>query len=129
MQGAAHTTTIITDHENLKYFKATHRLTRRQARWSLFLSEFDFIINHRPGKLHKAADALSRRADFITDDISMDNTNHNLATLLRSMYLAAGQKEDIKVSIELRRSVASNNVILNYLQASDPISIAISKVS
>ena len=116
LQGAAHTTTIITDHENLKYFKATHRLTRRQARWSLFLSEFDFIINHRPGKLHKAADALSRRADFITDDISMDNTNHNLATLLRSMYtqLAAGQTEEEQEFKELVKEATSAEFIKKF---------------
>ena len=86
LQGSLHTTTIITDHENLKYFKEAHRLTRRQARWSLFLSEFDFVINHRPGKLHKAADAISRRVDFITDDIQNDNTNHNLAVLFKTMH-------------------------------------------
>ena len=86
LQGSLHTTTIITDHENLKYFKDAHRLTRRQARWSLFLSEFDFVINHRPGKLHKAADAISRRVDFITDDIQNDNTNHNLAVLFKTMH-------------------------------------------
>ncbi|KAG8239198.1 hypothetical protein J437_LFUL018839 [Ladona fulva] len=32
----------------------------RLTRWSLLLSEYDFDIQHRPGKAHQNADALSR---------------------------------------------------------------------
>src|SRR5215475_6796802 len=39
------------------------KLNRRQARWSLFLSRFDFTLHHRPGKQSRKPDALSRRAD------------------------------------------------------------------
>ncbi|KAH9244453.1 hypothetical protein BASA81_018146 [Batrachochytrium salamandrivorans] len=42
---------------------STKKLTRRQARWSLELSEYDFSITHRPGKLNGRADALSRQSD------------------------------------------------------------------
>ena len=38
-------------------------LNRRQARWSMFLSEFNFILDYAPG-LKNPADAPSRRADF-----------------------------------------------------------------
>ncbi|KAH9271292.1 hypothetical protein BASA83_006621 [Batrachochytrium salamandrivorans] len=40
------------------------KLTRRQARWSLELSEYDFSLTHRPGKLNGRADSLSRREDY-----------------------------------------------------------------
>ena len=50
LQGAEHPISVITDHSNLAYFMTTKRLTRRQVRWSEFLSEFDFKINYRPGK-------------------------------------------------------------------------------
>ena len=39
------------------------KLNRRQARWSLFLSRFDFKLHHRPGKKSLKPDALSRRPD------------------------------------------------------------------
>ncbi|KAH9263085.1 hypothetical protein BASA83_013584 [Batrachochytrium salamandrivorans] len=42
----------------------TKKLTRRQARWSLELSEYDFSLTHRPGKLNGRADSLSRREDL-----------------------------------------------------------------
>ena len=36
--------TVWTDHKNLEYFNSSKALTRRQARWSEFLSEFSFTI-------------------------------------------------------------------------------------
>ena len=51
---------IVTDHYSLKYFMTQPNLSKRQARWLDFLAEFDFIIDHRPGKSNVVADALSR---------------------------------------------------------------------
>ena len=63
LEGAKHQIEVLTDHRNLVYFMTAQSLTRRQARWSLFLSRFDFRITHRPGKSSVKPDALSRRAD------------------------------------------------------------------
>jgi hypothetical protein len=35
---------ILCDHWNLEYFMSTKKLNRRQARWSEFLSRFNFNI-------------------------------------------------------------------------------------
>jgi hypothetical protein len=83
LSGAQHPITVLTDHDNLKYFLSTANITQRQARWSLRLSEFDFIITHRPGSLNKKADALSRRRDFLPTDIENDQTSSGLNRLLR----------------------------------------------
>jgi len=40
---------------------STKLLNRRQARWSEFLSRFNFKIVHRPGKQSTKPDALTRR--------------------------------------------------------------------
>jgi hypothetical protein len=37
---------IWSDHLNLTYFCQAHKLTRQQVRWSLFLSRFDFTLQH-----------------------------------------------------------------------------------
>ncbi|KNZ48723.1 putative retrovirus polyprotein [Puccinia sorghi] len=52
---------VLTDHNALKYFMSSKVLTRRQARWAEFLSEFHFTITYQPGKLAVVLDALSRR--------------------------------------------------------------------
>ena len=39
------------------------KLNRRQARWALYLSQFDFILKHVAGSKMGKADGLSRRVD------------------------------------------------------------------
>ena len=63
--------TILTDHKALQYFKEPQKLNRRQARWLLYLSRFNFVLQHRPGKNSAKPDALSRHADH--NDGSKDN--------------------------------------------------------
>jgi len=63
LEGAKHKFDIWTDHKNLEYFKTAKKLNRHQARWSLYLSRFDFALKHRPGKSSGKPDALSRRPD------------------------------------------------------------------
>ena len=41
---------------------STKLLNRRQARWSEFLSRFNFQIEYRPGKANGKPDALTRRS-------------------------------------------------------------------
>ena len=48
---------VWTDHKNLKYFRTSKKLNRRQARRSLHLSRFDFTLHHRPGHSMGKSDA------------------------------------------------------------------------
>src|SRR5467141_525887 len=73
VEGTEHPCEILTDHKNLEYFMTAKQLNRRQARWSLYLSRFDFTLSHRPGKSMAKAAALSRRADHGTG--ADDNSN------------------------------------------------------
>ena len=40
------------------------KLNRRQARWALYLSRFDFTLKHIPGSKMGKADSLSRKPDW-----------------------------------------------------------------
>ena len=51
---------IRTDHAALSSLKHTPDPIGQQARWLEQMEEFDYIIEHRPGKSHGNADALSR---------------------------------------------------------------------
>ena len=64
---------ICMDHRNLQYFMTSKKLNRRQARWSLFLSRFDFTLHHRPGCTMGKTDALSRREDHGGSEGENDN--------------------------------------------------------
>jgi hypothetical protein len=66
LEGARHKFEIHTDHKNLEYFMTVKKLNRRQARWSLYLSRFNFDMHHHPGRTMGKSDALSHRADHGT---------------------------------------------------------------
>lgn len=74
---------IICDHGNLVYFMTKQILTRRQARWALFLSRFHFRIIHQPG-VQNRSDALSRRPDH-KEGMDLANEEH---ILLDSKFFA-----------------------------------------
>ena len=63
LEGAKHQFEIWMDHKNLEYSMTAKRLNQRQARWSLLLARFDFLLHHRPGKTMGKSDALSWRSD------------------------------------------------------------------
>jgi hypothetical protein len=62
---------IWTDHANLQYYRSPQKLTRRQARWTSKLQEYNYVLKHVPGKTNGKADPLSRRPDY--DDGKDDN--------------------------------------------------------
>ena len=59
IQGSGHTTIVFSDHKNLTYFRTTQKLNDWQARWSLYLSEFDIKLVHVSGMKIIQSDALS----------------------------------------------------------------------
>jgi len=49
-----------TDHHSLKWLQTFKRPEGILARWRETLAEFDFVIEHRPGRLHSNVDGVSR---------------------------------------------------------------------
>lgn len=64
LMGSPVPVSVFSDHKNLEWFMTTQNLNRRQARWAMFLSDFDFKLDWKPGATN-IADAPSRRPDFI----------------------------------------------------------------
>ena len=57
-----HPMQVLSDYCNLEYFMSTKLLNRCQARWSEFLSRFNFRITYQLGKLGGKPDALTWRS-------------------------------------------------------------------
>ena len=51
---------VWTDHRTLEHFGTQRDLSRRQARWMEFMSQYDATIHYLPGEQNTVADALSR---------------------------------------------------------------------
>jgi hypothetical protein len=97
IQGSPHETKVYTDHKNLTYFWKAQRLNRRQARWSLFLTEFDIKIEHIAGSKMILADALSRRPDMIPDE---DHDNEDVILLPDNLFVNL-------IDVELQHKIAN----------------------
>lgn len=59
---------VYCDHKNLTFFRVRRSLRPRHARWNLMLSKYNFRVNFLPGCDNGAADALSRRSDYLEGD-------------------------------------------------------------
>lgn len=77
---------IISDHRNLQYWHTAQNLTRRQARWSLYLSRFDFLLTHKPGISNTQADPFSH---FPTPIVTDADNNQQQIILQPSHFLSA----------------------------------------
>ena len=77
LEGAKVQLKIWLDYKNLQYFMTSQKLNHRQARWILYLSRFDFVLRHIPGKSMEKADGLSERPDW-QEGVERDNENRTL---------------------------------------------------
>jgi len=83
------------------------KLNRRQARWALYLSRFDFTLKHVAGSKMGKADRLSRRMDW---KVGVDKDNENQIFIkdnwICSMYevVVEGPEVDLVEKIKKARS-------------------------
>ncbi len=65
----------------------TKKLTRRQACWVEFLSEFNFVISYTPSKENQKVDSLTRRPNNLPSDDNDNRQQHLLQTILPAKRL------------------------------------------
>ena len=94
LEGSGIPIDVLTDHKNLEYFSTMKVLTRRQARWSEYLSQFNLVIHFRPGKLGTKPDALTRRWD-----VYPKGGNSDYATVNPSNFRPMFTQEQIATSL------------------------------
>jgi len=87
---------IWTDHKNLEYFMKMQKLNRRQARWVLYLSRFNFMLKHVPGSKMGKADSLSRRPDW---EVGVERDNEN-EMLVKPKWLEVRRMERVEIIVE-----------------------------
>jgi len=100
---------IWTDHKDLEYFMKAQKLNRRQAKWVLYLSRFDFIPKHVLGSKIGKADSLTRRLDW---EVGVERDNKD-KMLVKPKWLEVRKTENIKViaeGIDLLKKVRQSKV-------------------
>lgn len=93
---------VFTDHQNLRTFMSTKKLTRRQARWAEFLSQFHFKVTYRTGNTNTKADSLTRRPQDLPQNASDPRIAAQNRTVLQSHQL------DTRVAVSLASILVEN---------------------
>jgi hypothetical protein len=94
LEGARHPVEIWSNHKNLEYFRVAQKLNHQQARWSPYLSCFDFTLHHKLGQRIDKPDALSRWADHRSGQGDNDNLTLLALELFRIHTLAGARLKD-----------------------------------
>jgi hypothetical protein len=63
---------VFTDHQSLKYIYTQKDLNLRQRRWLELMKDYDINIQYHPGKANMVADALSRKAVGVLNNLRME---------------------------------------------------------
>jgi len=96
LEGSRSKFKVWTDHKNLEYFMSNQKLNRRQARWALYLSRFDFVLKHIAESKIGKADRLSRRPDW---EIGIEKDNEE-QVLVKKEWLEVKRIRVTEVVIE-----------------------------
>ncbi|GAA5974652.1 hypothetical protein JCM11641_007040 [Rhodosporidiobolus odoratus] len=83
--------TLLTDHDTLRHFRAQPDLSKRQARWSESLADYDYETVYIPGEKNGVADGLSRYP------FQMDKEEPGLAVMgLSEVSLSRGVLDSVR---------------------------------
>jgi len=117
LEGAQFKFEIWTDHKNLEYFMKAQKLNRRQARWALYLSQFDFTLKHVAGTKMEKADGLSRRADW---KIGVDRDNNNQIFIkdnwICSMYEVVVEGPEVDLLEKIKKARSKNKNVIKVVE-------------
>ena len=108
LKGSPSPVDVVTNHKNLEYFSSSKVLTRRQARWLEYLSQFNLAICFLPGHLGAKPDALTRRWDVYPKEGDKDYAHvnpHNLKPMFTQEQLTSSLRATILLAPAIRAAV------------------------
>ena len=111
---------IFTNHKSLKYLLTQKDLNLRQRRWLELFKDYDYIIDHHPGKANVVEDVLSRK---MISALTLKDYDWRLATdgaLLAQLrvildlkqMIVNAQKDDVKLQEIVQLVVLETRLIM-----------------
>ncbi|KAI0995426.1 hypothetical protein K3495_g12752 [Podosphaera aphanis] len=98
LNGVTKPFTILSDHKNLQHFMTTRKLSERQVRWSLLLSQYRFQLKFRAGSKSQRPDALSRREQDMPNLHDDERLKNREMQLLKDEWMPPKQGVDRKAA-------------------------------
>jgi len=119
LEGAVIKFKIWTDHKNLEYFMKAQKLNRRQAKWALYLSRFNFTLKHVLGTRIGKVDSLSRRPDW---EVGVEKDNED-ETMIKPEWLEVRKTEVVEIIVdrvdlleEVRKSKVKDDKVVKAVE-------------
>jgi len=95
------------------------KLNRRQARWVLYLSRFNFTLKHVPGTKMGKADSLSRKPDW---EVGVEKDNED-ETMIKPEWLEVRKIEVVEIIVdgvdlleEVRKSKVKDDKVVKAVE-------------
>ena len=108
---------VWTNYKNLEYFIKVQNLNWRQARQILYLSRFDFTLNHMPGVRIGKADSLSRKLDL---KMGAENNNENLKSIkeeqIKGMMEVVVEGPEMKLVENIKRAREKDEKVVKVVE-------------
>ena len=93
------------------------KLNRRQAKWALYLSQFDFILKHVAGSKIEKADGLSRRVDW---KVGTDKDNGNQVFIkdhwIRNMYEVVVEGPEVELVEKIKKARSKDEDVVRVVE-------------
>jgi len=93
------------------------KLNRRQARWALYLSRFDFNLKHVARSKMDKADGLSRRADW---KVGVDKDNENQVFIkdnwIQSMYEVVVEEPEVDMLEKIKGARSKDEDVVRIVE-------------
>ena len=93
------------------------KLNRRQARWALYLSWFDFTLKHVVGSKMGKANGLSRRADW---KVGVDKDNENQVLIknnwICNMYEVIVEGPEVEMLEKIKKARSKDEDIVRVVE-------------
>ncbi len=125
LEDSIYSVEMITDHKNLEYFMSTKQLSRHQARWSEFLSRFNYCIAYHFSKIDDKLNALTRRSEDLSKERDTFDSRHQYQhqTILKTYVLNFDIVENLVLDIfnikvmKLQSQIITLNSVQLYLSS------------
>ena len=92
-------------------------MNRRQARWALYLSRFDFTLKHVAKAKMEKVDRLSRRSDW---KVGVDKDNENQVFIkdnwIRSMYEVVVEGPEVDMLEKIKRARSKDEDVVRVVE-------------
>jgi len=93
------------------------KLNQRQARWALYLSQFNFTLKHVAGAKMEKVDGLSRRADWKVG-VEKDNDNQIFIkdNWIRSMYEVVVEGPEVDLVEKIKKAKSKDEDVIKVVE-------------